>query len=165
MSLKIISGGQTGVDRAALDFALTEKIAVGGWCPKGRRSDDGPISSHYPLRETSSTDYRQRTRLNILESDGTLILHRGHLSGGTLLTVEWAIALKKDHQVVNMNRNADLVAIREWMEACQIATLNVAGPRESGNEGIYRQALAFMRALFGREAVWMMPEACQSKKG
>ena len=85
---KIISGGQTGADRAALDVALELKIPCGGWCPKGRRAEDGRIDDRYPLKETPSTDYRVRTRLNVEESDGTLVITRGPLTGGTALTIK-----------------------------------------------------------------------------
>ena len=74
-NFKIVSGGQSGVDRAALDFALENKIPCGGWCPKGRLAEDGRIHHRYPLRETSSTDYRVRTQANVEDSDGTLILY------------------------------------------------------------------------------------------
>jgi hypothetical protein len=84
---KIISGGQTGVDRAALDAALALNIPCGGWCPKGRKAEDGPIPERYPLQETSSADYRVRTEKNVTDSDGTLILTRGPVTGGTAYTV------------------------------------------------------------------------------
>ncbi len=83
---KIISGGQTGVDRAALDVALELGILCGGWCPKGRKAEDGPIDPHYPLKETNSPNYPLRTEKNIRESDGTLILTKGPVNGGTSLT-------------------------------------------------------------------------------
>lgn len=83
---KLLSGGQTGVDRAALDAALALGIPCGGWCPQGRRAEDGQIPARYPLTETGSPGYRERTYLNVRDSDGTLILARGALSGGTTLT-------------------------------------------------------------------------------
>src|SRR3954454_8651242 len=88
MFTKIVSGGQTGVDRAALDVALALGIPCGGWCPKGRKAEDGPIEDRYPLSETPSSDYRQRTLWNIRDSDATLILTWGEPTGGTLLTVK-----------------------------------------------------------------------------
>ena len=83
---KIVSGGQTGVDRAALDVALELGIPCGGWCPRGRRAEDGALSARYPLMETPSDDYVQRTTWNIRDSDGTLILTRGEPTGGTAQT-------------------------------------------------------------------------------
>ena len=80
---RIVSGGQTGVDRAALDAALELGIAHGGWCPRGRLAEDGPIADRYGLRETASSDYAVRTEQNVVDSDATLILHRGPLTGGT----------------------------------------------------------------------------------
>ncbi|MBF0439803.1 MAG: putative molybdenum carrier protein [Magnetococcales bacterium] len=155
MFKKIISGGQTGVDRAALDFAMTRGVPVGGWCPKGRKSDDGPIDTHYPLQETPTANYRQRTYWNMRDCDGALILHRGHLSGGTLLTVQLAISLKKPHCVINLNRNVCLNNIREWAKKYQVGILNVAGPRESGNLGIQVETRMFLQMLYSGEAVWM----------
>ena len=89
---KIVSGGQTGVDRAALDAALALGIPCAGWCPKGRRAEDGAIPERYPVAETESADYEERTRLNVGDADATLILASGPLSGGTGLTAETAEA-------------------------------------------------------------------------
>ena len=88
--LKIISGGQTGADRAALDVALTLSLPIGGWCPQGRRAEDGVIPDRYPLLETPERNYQARTRRKIEDSDGTLILNLGQLGGGTALTVAHA---------------------------------------------------------------------------
>src|SRR6266851_4977853 len=90
MFAKIISGGQTGVDRAALDVALELGIPCGGWCPKGRRAEDGRIPKRYPLVETPTPAYPVRTEWNVRDSDGTLVLARGQASGGTALTIEFA---------------------------------------------------------------------------
>src|SRR3989442_8006923 len=84
--VEIVSGGQTGVDRAALDTALALGLTCGGWCPRGRRAEDGPLPARYPLRETPSASYPERTEWNVRDSDGTLVLHHGRLRGGTALT-------------------------------------------------------------------------------
>ncbi|MEO5331973.1 MAG: putative molybdenum carrier protein [Magnetococcus sp. YQC-5] len=154
MLKRIISGGQTGVDRAALDFAMSMAIPVGGWCPKGRKADDGPISPLYPLRETPTSDYRQRTYWNMRDCDGALIFHRGHLSGGTLLTVQLARKMDKTHRVINLNCQVDLLDLREWLLKHRIRILNVAGPRERGNRGIHARTILFLQALFGKEKGW-----------
>src|ERR1700746_3926565 len=100
---KIVSGGQTGVDRAALDVALDLGIACGGWCPKGRLAEDGPIPERYPLEETTLPFYPQRTERNVRDSDGTLVLTVGPPKGGTALTLVLARRQKKPFRVVNLN--------------------------------------------------------------
>ena len=90
MDLTIVSGGQTGVDRGALLGAQEAGLACGGWCPRGRRAEDGPISARFPLRETDTTDYAERTHRNVRDSDGTLLLQFGELRGGSALTSEAA---------------------------------------------------------------------------
>ena len=137
---KICSGGQTGVDRAALDVGLVLGIAIGGWCPKGGRSEDGVIDKVYGLQETESSDYQPRTRKNIEDSDGTLILWRPPMGRGTQLTMKLCKQLKKPHLVLNLEENPDPKAIRHWIEEFNISTINVAGGRESKHPGIYRQA-------------------------
>jgi hypothetical protein len=97
-TLKIVSGGQTGADRAGLDWAIKNGISHGGWCPKGRRSKDGTIPSQYQLQETTSANYLQRTEWNVRDSDGTVIISIGeHLTGGSLKTLEFAIKHRKPH--------------------------------------------------------------------
>jgi hypothetical protein len=147
MITKIVSGGQTGVDRAALDVALEFGLACGGWCPRGRRAEDGPIPAHYPLTETSSSAYPQRTRKNVQDSDGTLILVRDHPAGGTALTIQFAEANDKPYQVVDLTDEPDPDRVRSWCRAHAIQVLNVAGPRESESPGIYEQAARFLRAV------------------
>src|SRR3954447_14624932 len=94
---RIVSGGQTGVDRAALDVALALGIPCGGWCPRGRGAEDGLIPERYPLVETPAADASQRTRWNVRDSDGTLILAWGEPTGGTLLTVQACRETGKPH--------------------------------------------------------------------
>ncbi len=145
---KIISGGQTGVDRAALDAALELGIPCGGWCPRGRRAEDGVIPDRYPLQETSSPAYPMRTEMNVEDSDGTLILTRGWLSGGTLLTLKLARKHRKPHILVDLTQETDVLNVREWRRKNQVGVLNVAGPRESEAPGIYHRALSFLKGLF-----------------
>src|SRR3990170_5614735 len=135
MSLaKIISGGQTGVDRGALDAALDKRFPCGGWCPAGRLAEDGPIDRAYPMSEMDHGSYGERTRQNIINSDGTLIVHFGPLEGGTKVTLQNCIHLKKPYELINAQeisetRAAELVT--RFIESFSINTLNVAGPRQS----------------------------------
>ncbi len=145
--MKIVSGGQTGVDRAALDVAAAIGLARGGWCPRGRLAEDGPIALEYPLEETPSSRYSERTRWNVRDSDGTLILTAGPLTGGTALTARVAGQASMPLFVVDLNTNAGVGPTSAWMEAEGIQTLNVAGPRESGSRGIYERASTFLREL------------------
>lgn len=151
---KVVSGGQTGVDRAALDVALERHLAVGGWCPKGRRAEDGPIPLKYPLQETPTANYAERTALNVKESDGTLILVRGPVSGGTALTRTFAARYGRPCLVIDLRDGSPLL-VRDWLMAHAIRVLNVAGPRESSAPGITRQATTFLRQLF---AVMLPPK-------
>jgi hypothetical protein len=146
---KIVSGGQTGVDRAALDASLVAGFPCGGWCPLGRLAEDGEIPERYPLKELQDDEgapviraarkvaegYRARTLKNVQDSDGTVILFNGSLSGGTLLTRNLCVREKKplialDAKQFTALRAAD--AIVRFLEAQAIGLLNVAGPRASG---------------------------------
>ena len=149
---EIRSGGQTGVDRAALDVALARGLPCGGWCPRGRRAEDGPIPARYPLQETESGRYAERTRLNVRDTDGTLILTRGAPEGGTKLTVSYAREAARPHLIVDLaapafDRATALDDVRRWLVGGEIAVLNVAGPRESKAPGIHRAAMDFLGAL------------------
>ena len=129
----IISGGQTGVDRATLDLAIELGIPHGGHCPKGRRAEDGIIPSKYNLIEHTSVQYAGRTLKNVLLSDGTLILHIGIISNGTALTKEFCIQREKPILILNILDDLNLIRLNfnRWMKENIIKTLNVAGPRES----------------------------------
>jgi hypothetical protein len=133
---KIISGGQTGVDRAALDVALRLGIPCGGWCPRGRRAEDGTIPSRYPLVETPTARYPQRTAWNVRDSDGTLVLHAGRPKGGTALTLRLLAGQRKPMLQVDLDARPDPRELTRWMAAAAIRVLNVAGPRESESPGI-----------------------------
>jgi hypothetical protein len=144
---RVISGGQTGVDRAALDAALDLGLPCGGWCPAGRRAEDGPIAARYPVRETPEADYRVRTERNVRDSDATLILTLGAPQRGTALTVELARSLGRSWLVVDLDDPPALVSVRDWLRQRGIGTLNCAGPRESHCPGIHARALAFLTEL------------------
>jgi Circularly permutated YpsA SLOG family len=144
---RIISGGQTGVDRAALDVALELGLPAGGWCPRGRRAEDGPIDLKYPLQETRSPSYPVRTEKNVLEAEGTLILTRGKPKGGTALTIKLARFHKKPYLVIDLNKGDDKKGVWEWAKGNRVAVLNVAGPRETEAPGIYEQAFGFLKEV------------------
>ena len=149
---KIVSGGQTGVDRAALDVALKLGIPCGGWCPRNRLAEDGRIAEEYPLRETATSDPGMRTELNVIDSDGTLVLTWGKPSGGTLLTILCARHHRKPFLEVNLERQPDIEFLRKWIHSQEIRVLNIAGPRESHDPGsIYAQAKKFLTSLLQAE--------------
>lgn len=148
---KVVSGGQTGVDRAALDAALERGLACGGWCPKGRRAEDGAVPARYPLEETAASAYPQRTEWNVRDSDGTLVLTRGAPRGGTALTLRLARRHRKPALQVDLGAKPDPQAIRQWAEGHRIRVLNVAGPRESERPGIHDEALRLLRAVLAPE--------------
>ncbi len=145
---RIISGGQTGVDRAALDVALSRGIPCGGWCPKGRLAEDGPIPASYPLQETPNPIYEERTRWNVRDSDGTLVLTCGEPAGGTAFTIAAARILHKPCLVIDLSTNTDARAqVQEWLRTNHIQTLNIAGPRASHLPQIYSEAQSFLNRV------------------
>jgi len=146
--ITIISGGQSGVDRAALDFALHNKLPCGGWCPKDRWAEDGRIPDKYPVRETDSVDPRVRTKKNILQCDGTLVLHGGELDEGTAFTIESCIINDKPVLELDLSEQFDLGRAQRWLSENNIQTLNVAGPRESKAPGIYAVTRKFLQLLY-----------------
>jgi hypothetical protein len=144
---RIVSGGQTGVDRAALDVARALDIPCGGWCPCGRLAEDGPIDPRYPLRETPNADYAERTRWNVRDSDGTLVLTWGPPANGTAYTIECARELNKPHLVVDLANAPDRLSVQFWLAQHAIGILNVAGPRASKASKIYDAARQFLKCL------------------
>ena len=148
MLKKIVSGGQTGVDRAALDAARELGIPHGGWCPRGRLAEDGRIRRRYRLAETPSAGYAQRTGWNVRGSGATLIINRGRLDGGTLYTAQLALERhRKPLLILHLGRRIERSRVRAWLRRNRIRVLNVAGPRESKRRGIYRQAKALLARL------------------
>ena len=148
---KIISGGQTGVNRAALDVAIEFGIPCAGWCPKGRKAEDGPIDPQYPLKETKSQEYQIRTEANVIGSDGTLILTIGKLTEGTAYTAQMALKYRKPYCVVDLEKKIKPKRVLDWAEAHKIRVLNVAGPRESKKPGIYERAKQFLQTILFRK--------------
>jgi hypothetical protein len=160
----IISGGQTGADQGALDAALKLQHPCGGYCPKGRKSEKGPIPPHYPMQELKSASYPPRTKANVKKADGTLIFTYGPPSGGTLLTLEYARKAQKPFYIINFYQNdfhlnesqkSDfeniienrLQQIREWGRENKVYILNVAGPRESDHPGTQKMVAEIIYAL------------------
>ncbi|MFZ1199450.1 MAG: putative molybdenum carrier protein [Desulfobacterales bacterium] len=140
MIRKIVSGGQTGADRAALDVAIHLNISHGGWVPKGRRAEDGRVPEHYQLKEMSTLGYPARTEANVVDSGATLILTHGRPQGGSELTAELARKHHKPHLHVDLNvlRGDDrLYAVVNWLAANGIEVLNVAGSRAGEDPKIY----------------------------
>ena len=144
---RIVSGGQTGVDRAALDVAIALGLPHGGWCPHGRRAEDGRIPERYALREHASPEYAQRTEQNVLDSDGTLVLTIGAPRDGTALTVRLAERHAKPCRVVDLAAPPPPTMVAAWITAHAIGVLNVAGPRESTQPGIGRKAMAYLERV------------------
>ncbi len=144
---RIVSGGQTGVDRAALDVALELWLEAGGWVPRGRRAEDGAIPDRYPVRESASRSYARRTRLNVRDSDATLVLTRGAPEGGTARTIHIAEEMARPLLVVDLRDAPDPAAGRAWLEAISPGVLNVAGPRESTAPDIHERAAEYLREL------------------
>jgi hypothetical protein len=147
---KIVSGGQTGVDRGALDAALAVGFACGGWCPGDRAAEDGRIPERYPLMPLPSGGYRARTRLNVVDSDGSAILYYESLSGGTRLTRNLCALLKRPYVLVDARQMAEsegVAAVIEFVGQNGIQTLNVAGPRASGWKEGYAFSLAVVSGV------------------
>lgn len=151
MIVKIISGGQTGADRAALDAAIRLGVPHGGWIPKGRLAEDGPLPEIYALKETTSAVYAERTEKNVIDADGTLIIARGKLRGGTAYTREMAVKHGRPWLHVDLRQTPAFraaLAIREWIATQRIMVLNVAGPRASKDPRIYSDTLAMLESVF-----------------
>jgi hypothetical protein len=139
MTIRIVSGGQTGVDRAALDFAIAHGLEHGGWCPRGRTAEDGTIAARYQLKETESADHAQRTEHNVRDSDATLVITRNsNLSGGTLFTRRCAENYRKPLLIIREGDDPaqSSAALRKFLKEQRVNILNIAGPRESQAPGL-----------------------------
>ena len=154
MIRQLISGGQTGVQRAALDAALAQAFPCGGWCPKGRKTEDGPLPARYPLQETDSPGYTKRTIQNVRDSDGTLIITRGVPTGRTDLSLTSARRRAKPVLVIDLeampSQAAAVEKIPTWAGRRFIRHLNVTGPRESRCPGIYAEARTLLTGLLAQ---------------
>jgi hypothetical protein len=151
MIKKIISGGQTGADRAALDLAITLNLPYGGWIPKGRKSENGILPDKYKLKEMPTTSYSKRTEQNVLDSDGTLIVSRGKLIGGSALTKE--LAEKHGRPCLHVDLSASgfpepAKIIHSWIIQNGIETLNVAGPRAGEDPEIHKITMHLLGTVF-----------------
>jgi hypothetical protein len=151
MIKKIISGGQTGVDQAALDVAIKLAVAHGGWIPKGRLTESGPLPAKYSLMETLSSSYAERTEKNVQDADGTLIISRGLLTGGSEYTREMAIKHDRPWLHIDLSQMAAFqaaVAINQWILQNKIEILNVAGPRASKDPSVYKNASDILESAY-----------------
>lgn len=144
---KIISGGQSGVDRSALDFSLQFNIDCSGWCPKGRMAEDGIIPIKYPLIETKETEPIYRTIKNIEASDGTLIIYRKNLDKGSHQTLDYAQKIEVPVLLFDLSKLTSVDEIQNWIISNQINILNIAGSRESNSPGIYHETFDFLKKI------------------
>ena len=148
-NLSIVSGGQTGADRAALDFAILSTIPHGGWCPRGRVAEDGAIPASYRLKETPEAHYDQRTEWNVRDSDGTVIFSIDpQLSGGSKTTADFAASHGKPMLHLYPGKSPAMDRdLLDFINVNSIRVLNVAGSRESKESGIYRFTLETLKSL------------------
>jgi Circularly permutated YpsA SLOG family len=150
--MKIISGGQTGVDRAALDVALKYEIECAGWCPAGRLDEFGTIPERYPVKELEHGGFEDRTAQNIKDSDGTVIIYFRKLGGGTKFTFECCKQLHRPYQLIDADKvsvdNA-ASAIGDFVRQYKIGVLNIAGPRQSEWPGGYGYAFRALEIFIG----------------
>ncbi len=140
MVKKIISGGQTGADRAALDVAIKLGVLHGGWIPKGRLTENGMLDDRYHLKEMETANYNKRTEQNVIDSDGTLIISHGKLTGGSEYTRDMALEHGRPWLHIDLNKTTPSQAarrIKHWLAEHEIDVLNVAGPRASKDPFIY----------------------------
>jgi len=160
MITKIISGGQTGADRAALDSAIKHGILHGGWIPKGRLAEDGSLSVKYKLKEMPTSSYPAQTEQNVIDSDGTLIISHGKRGGGADLTQKLAIKHGRPCLHIDLNQKKDhtdaAAKIKEWIVQEEIEVIHVAGPRASKDPHIYNKVMEILELVY--------PEAIHGNK-
>ena len=147
---KIVSGGQTGADQAALDVAIELGIPHGGWIPKGRKTERGPLPAKYQLKEMPTADYPKRTEQNVIDSDGTMIVCHGPLTGGSEYTRRMADKHDKPWIHVDTSRisvEAAVEFVRAWINGSGVKVLNVAGPRASKDPKIYTTVSRLLKGL------------------
>ena len=150
MISKIISGGQTGVDQAALDVAIELGIPHGGWIPKGRKTENGALPDKYRLKEIPTSSYAKRTEQNVIDSEGTLIISLGPLTGGSELTHKTAMLHDKPCLHIDLGTLNTVKTVRSWIVHHGIEILNIAGPRASENPEIYDVAAKTLKAVVGK---------------
>jgi hypothetical protein len=156
MVQKIISGGQTGADQAALDVAIKLGMSHGGWIPKGRLTENGRLDDKYHLKEMETPNYNKRTEQNVIDSDGTLILSHGKLTGGSEYTREMAVGHGRPWLHIDLNRTESFHAAKQikfWLAERKIEVLNVAGPRASKDPDIYPATVHILETVFYRDDV------------
>jgi hypothetical protein len=154
MVSKIISGGQTGADRAALDVAIQLKISHGGWIPKGRLTENGRLDDKYHLKEMGSANYNKRTEQNVIDSHGTLIISHGKLTGGSEYTRDMVLHHGRPWLHIDLNNTESFQAakkIKSWLAEHKIEVLNVAGPRASKDPSIYQVTVDILKSVFYRD--------------
>lgn len=147
---RVISGGQTGVDRAGLDWAFRHGLPIGGFCPEDQRAEDGKVPAQFGLVPLPQGGYRERTEANVLAADGTLILNAGPLDGGTAMTRDFAVQHQKPYRTVQLDAVGMIPpqACLAWLRQHHISCLNIAGPRASKAQGVYNLALTYLDALW-----------------
>ena len=151
---KIISGGQTGADRAALDVAIKLGIPHGGWIARGRLTENGMLNDKYQLKEMETSSYNKRTEQNVKDSDGTLIISHGKLTGGSDYTRDMVLRYKRPWLHINLNKIESTQAmrqIRSWLAEHEIKVLNVAGPRASKDPAIYQSTFDILEIVLRRD--------------
>jgi hypothetical protein len=152
--LTFISGGQTGIDRAVLDFCLSKGLRCGGWCPEGRTAEDGTIDLKYPLRELPGASYEERTLANVADGDATVILFHGTLSGGTLRSHEFARKLNKPVLLIDLEelpREKAAARFLEFVRQAKASKVNFSGPRQSEWSKAYDRCISFLTAIYCHE--------------
>ena len=151
--LRMVTGGQTGVDRAMLDFCLDHGISCGGWCPQNRKAEDGTIDLKYPVKELPKASYRKRTAANVKESDATVIIYHNEMDGGTLKSFEFAQKEKRPFLLLDMSVMDPFQAsgkLQKFIQRYHPEILNFSGPRHSEWPEGYGNCYAILQQTFGQ---------------